>query len=518
MTDSNSSQAPSGDDPAIVIQGPMLIAAIGILASVNFMSILDMTIVTVAVPHIAGSLATAPDEGTWTTTSYAIAEAIMVPLTGWLAQRFGAVRVTMLSALGFGLFSALCGLSTTMGMLVTCRVFQGLCGGPLMPMSQTLLLRVSPKRFANLAMGLWTMTTILAPVVGPILGGALSDGPGWPWAFYINVPISIVCATLVWRMLGSRETPTVRLPVDYFGFVLLVIWVGALQIMLDNGHDQDWFASPFIVTLSIVAAIGFLAFLIWELTAEFPIVNLRVYRYGGFGLASLAMAFTYGSFFASVVLIPLWLQSNQGYTATLAGEVVAFNGVFGVLIAPIAAVSMSRVDPRLLMSIGLVIVAGATLDRTGFTPSMSFDQFILPQLAFGIGMPLFFVPLMTISVAMVPAAETATAAGLINFLRSMSGAFATAIVTSQWEDQAVRDRALLVGRLDHPADVLTKMSAGGGQMGASLQQLSNLVDNQTVMLATNQTFLYVGAVVACVAVGIWLLPKPNGPVRVSVGH
>jgi DHA2 family multidrug resistance protein len=179
---------------------------------------------------------------------------------------------------------------------------------------------------------------------------------------------------------------------------------------------------------------------------------------------------------------------------------------------------MSRVDPRLLMSIGLVIVAGATLDRTGFTPSMSFDQFILPQLAFGIGMPLFFVPLMTISVAMVPAAETATAAGLINFLRSMSGAFATAIVTSQWEDQAVRDRALLVGRLDHPADVLTKMSAGGGQVGASLQQLSNLVDNQTVMLATNQTFLYVGAVVACVAVGIWLLPKPNGPVRVSVGH
>jgi MFS transporter, DHA2 family, multidrug resistance protein len=506
------------DDPAIVIRGPQLVVAIGVLALANFMAVLDMTIVNVAVPHIAGSLAVAQNEGTWTITSYSVAEAIMVPLTGWLARRFGAVRVLCVAALGFGFFSALCGISTSLGMLVVARVMQGLCGGPLMPMSQTLVMRIAPRRHTNIALGLWTMTTILAPVAGPILGGTITDGAGWPWAFYINVPVSIVCAFFAWRLLSSRETPTQKTPVDYVGFGLLMLWVGALQIMLDNGQDKDWFNSPFIVTLAVVAAIGFAAFVIWELTDDHPIVDLRVFEKASFALASLAMTFVFGSFFASVVLIPLWLQSNMGYTATWAGYVVAFNGVFGVVMAPIAAMLISRVDPRALMSVGLSIIAATTFYRVGFAQNISFAQMIPPQLAFGLGMPLFFVPLMATTMSMVAPDKTATAAGLINFLRSMSGAFATAIVTAMWSDDATRDRVQLVGRLNHPDDTLAKLGGTPHHMGPALQMLDNMVQSQSVMLATNRTFLEIAVIVACVAAGVWLMPRPKGPVRMAAGH
>lgn len=516
MANEAPSNAQTADDPAVVINGPMLAVTIGVLALANFMAVLDMTIVNVAVPHIAGSLAVAPNEGTWAITSYSVAEAIMVPLTGWLAQRFGAVRVLVFAALGFGLFSALCGLSQNLGMLVVARVLQGFCGGPLMPMSQTLLMRVAPKRHVNMALGLWTMTTIMAPIAGPILGGTITDGPGWPWAFYINVPIAIVCAFFAWRLLGSRETKTAKAPVDYIGFALLALFVGALQIMLDNGQDKDWFSSPFIVGLAIIAGIGFISFLIWELTEEHPVVDLRVYRNRSFAVASLAMAFVFGSFFATIVLIPLWLQQNMGYTATWAGYVVAFNGVLGIFVAPTVAMMISRVDPRALMSVGLSIIAATTLYRITFAQNITFGQLIPPQIAFGIGMPMFFVPLMSVSMSSVSPAQTATAAGLVNFLRSMSGAFATAIVTSSWSNATIRNHDQLSGLVNQPHQVLDKL--GGGQnMASALQKLENMVESQSVMLATNQMFLILACVLACVAAGVWLIPKPKGPVRMPAG-
>jgi MFS transporter, DHA2 family, multidrug resistance protein len=517
MANEGPTNAQTADDPALVIHGPMLAVTIGVLALANFMAVLDMTIVNVAVPHIAGSLAASRNEGTWAITSYSVAEAIMVPLTGWLAQRFGAVRVLIVASLGFGLFSALCGISTSLGMLVVARVLQGFCGGPLMPMSQTLLMRVAPKRHVNMALGLWTMTTIMAPLAGPILGGTITDGPGWPWAFFINVPIAIICAFFAWRLLGSRETKVTKVPVDYVGFGLLALFVGALQIMLDNGQDKDWFSSPFIVGLAIVAGIGFLAFLIWELTDDHPIVDLRIYRNRSFAIASVAMMFVFGSFFATIVLIPLWLQQNMGYTATWAGYVVAFNGVLGIFVAPTVAVLISRVDPRALMSLGLSVIAATTLYRITFAQNITFGQMIPPQLAYGLGMPMFFIPLMSVSMASVSPSQTATAAGLVNFLRSMSGAFATAIVTSSWSDTASRNHALLSGRVNQPGHVLTQLGGTPQHMATALQKLDDMVQSQSVMLATNEMFLILAVVLGCVAAGVWLLPKPKGPVRMPAG-
>ena len=494
---------------AVYFHGWALVGTIVLLALANFMAVLDLTIVNVAVPHIAGSLAVSPNQGTWVITSYAVAEAITVPLTGWLANRFGAVRVFAIAAGGFGLFSLLCGFAPSLGMLVTFRVLQGFSGGPLMPMSQTLLLRVTPPRYAQLGLGLQTMTTILGPIAGPLLGGTLTDTLGWPWAFYINVPISIFVAFTVWRLLQSRETSTAKQPVDYVGLGLLVLWIGALQILLDNGQDADWFSSPFILTLAIVAAIGFVAFLIWELTDEHPIVDLSIFGNRTFSVLAAAMAFAFGSFFATVVLIPLWLQTNMGYTATSAGEVMAFQGVLGLFMAPVAALLISRVDPRFLMSSGLAILAGVTLWRTTFAQNMTFWQLVVPQLLTGLGMPLFFVPLLGLSVASVPASKTASAAGLVNFIRTMSGAFGTALVTTAWAQAATHARANIVGTLGQPQVALNTLQAHGLSAGQALQTLGDLVQSQAVMLATNQVSFVLAAIIASVAVGIWLSPKPK---------
>lgn len=501
-----------------VIHGLGLFGAIFVLATANFMAVLDTTIVNVAVPHIAGGLAVSPNEGVWAITSYSVAEAIMVPLSGWLAARFGAVRVFVIAAFAFGLFSALCGLAQSLGMLVVSRVLQGISGGPLIPMSQTLLLRSSPPRHTNLALGLWTMTTILAPIAGPLLGGTIADTIGWPWAFYVNVPVSIACGLLALRIFGRKEAPREKKPVDYVGFALLVVFVGALQIMLDKGQDDDWFNSSFIVTLAIVSVLGFVAFLIWELTAENPIVDLRVYRHRGFAVASAAMLLVYGSYFSSVVLIPLWLQSNMGYTATLAGELTAFNGVFGIVVAPVAALLINRIDPRLLLSGGITVVALTTLYRTGFASNIDFNHMIAPQLAYGLGMPLFFVPLMAMSVASVSADETASAAGLINFLRTMSGAIASTIVTTSWTAVATATRADLVGRLGNPQGALAQFEATGQSAGQALRSLDTLVQGQSVMVATNEMFLVSGILLLITAAGVRLMPRPKGPVAMGPSH
>jgi len=510
--------APSQGGSAHHLHGGLLFGAIFLLALANFMAVLDLTIVNVAVPHIAGSLAVSPNEGTWVITSYAVAEAITVPLTGWLAARFGAVRVFVVAAACFGLFSLLCGFAPSLSMLVVFRVLQGFSGGPLMPISQTLLLRVTPPNRAQMALGLQTMTTILAPIAGPLIGGSLTDSVGWPWAFYINVPIAIVVAFAVWRLFGAHETETVNRPVDYVGLGLLILWIGALQILLDNGQEKDWFASPFIVSLAVIAAIGFIAFLIWELTDEHPIVDLSVFRSRTFSVMAAAMAFTFGAFFATVVLIPLWLQTNMGYTATWAGDVMAFQGVLGVMVAPVAALAISRVDPRLVMSIGLSILAAVTFWRTSFTHDVTYWQLVLPQLLTGIGIPLFFVPLMGLSVAAVPPAQTASAAGLVNFIRTMSGAFGTALVTTVWDQTSTNVRVNLAGRLHQPQDTLATLQALGQSSAQATQSLSDIVQSQAVMVATNQVFLMLAVIIAGVAICVWLSPKPKGALSLAAAH
>ena len=511
MAAAAASPAPGRTDLGnIQLKGPALWLAGFVLAFSNFMAVLDMTIANVSVPNIAGGLAVSPNEGTWVITSYAVAEAITVPLTGWLAQRFGTVRVYTVAIALFGLFSFLCGLAPSLGFLILFRILQGLAGGPMMPLSQTLLQQIVPPKFRAQSMGLWAMTTVVAPIAGPVLGGKISDSMGWEWVFFINVPVALFLTFAAIRFLTSQETKTEKKPIDVVGFLLLITWVGALQIMLDKGKDLDWFHSGFIIGCLAVAVVGFIAFLIWELTEEHPVVDVRIFRYRGFAAPCLAMALAFGGMYASLVLIPLWLQLNLGYTATWAGYVTGFNGVLAVIASPIVAMLVTKVDPRALVSAGILWMAGIMAVRTTFTADMAYSQLIWPQIAQGLGMPLLFIPLMTVAMGAVKPWELASAAGLLAFVRTVSGAFATSITTTAWDDGGKKNHAVMAGRLQDPDQALNVMTAGGLSPDQALHQLDRIVQNQAVMTATNHIFMVTCAVMVVSVGAIWLAPRPQG--------
>jgi MFS transporter, DHA2 family, multidrug resistance protein len=501
------------------MQGAAMWFGGGLLAVSNFVVLLDATITNVSVPNIAGGLAASPSQGTWVITSYAVAEAIMVPLSGWLAQRFGAVRLFTASLIGFGICSALCGFAPTLGWLVLFRVMQGLCGGPIIPLSQSLLRRIFPPPKQAAAMGLWGMTTVVAPIAGPLLGGVLVDGVGWPWIFFVNVPVAFAVGALIWRNLAKHETTTERKPVDFVGLALLITWVGALQIMLDKGKELDWFHSTFIVTLALTAAIGFPAFLIWELTDEHPIVDLRVFRHRGFAASSAVMTLAYGSFFATIVLLPLWLQTNIGYTATWAGRATAFQGVFAVIMSPIVARLTVTRDSRMLVSIGVLIFGVINIWRSTFTTDIDFMQIVWPQLIQGFAIPLFFIPLTIVALSSVDQRETTSAAGLLTFMRSTAAAFATSITTTQWEDVSVARRVDLAGSLNGSSALLDTLTQAGSTAAQALRQLDALVQTQAVMLATDRVFFVSSFVFVLAAGAIWLAPKTKaGGGAASAAH
>ncbi len=504
--------------PAAMAGSTVLLAGL-VLALSNFMVVLDTTIANVSLAHIAGGLGISSSEGTWVITSYSVAEAICVPLTGWLARRFGEVKVFVAGMVGFGIFSFLCGVAPSLGALVAFRVGQGLCGGPLMPISQTLLLRIFPKERHGMAMALWSMTTIVAPIFGPILGGTISDNWSWNWIFFINVPIAILCSIAAVALLRNAESKTEKVPVDTIGLALLVTAIGALQIMLDLGRERDWFGSPFIVQLAVVAFVGFAFLIAWEFFDRHPIVDLKVFRHRGFTVSVLALTFTYGAFFASLVVIPQWLQSSLGYTATWAGYATAFNGVAAVFMAPIAAMLSQKIDPRLLVSGGILWLAATSLTRVlWWTSGADFWTLALPQLIQGAGMPFFFVPLTTLALGAVEEHEVASAAGLMNFLRTMSGAVATAVGVTMWENGAQRARDTLTGTLNGTQGAMATLQAHGFGVEQSRQYVSQLVDSQANAVSTVNLFELFAAVFVVAATIIWLAPRPKHAVSPGQGH
>jgi len=511
------SSQPSTEQP---LSGGMLWFAAIILAAANFVAVLDMTIANVSVPTIAGGLGATTSQGTWVITSYAVAEAITVPLTGWLAARFGAVRVFTVAIVLFGVFSAVCGLANSLGMLVFARICQGFAGGPLMPLSQTLLLRIFPKEKATAAVGIWSMTTLVAPVLGPMLGGYICDEYSWPWIFYINLPIAFGCAFFAWKLLKRYEEPLVRNPIDRIGLALLIVWVGSLQLLLDEGKNLDWFASTEIIVLGIVAAIGFVAFLIWELHEEHPVVDLRVFRHRGFSASVLTISLAFAAFFGANVLTPQWLQTYMGYTSTAAGMATAWTGIFAVFVAPLAAGLSAKVDPRKLVFWGVLWLGIVCLWRTVATTDMGYWEVAMPLMAMGLGMPFFFIPLTGLAMASVEEPEMASAAGLMNFLRTLSGAFATSLITTMWDDQTTVNHAELVAISDSD-QTLQRFFEGMGSVGeTTLQNIDRLINAQAVMLATNQVMTIVAISFIVAAFAIWLAPKPQRVVdpAASGGH
>ncbi len=515
---SNARMLPNGQ-PAL--EGGMMWLAAVMLAMANFLAVLDMTIANVTVPNIAGALGVSSSQGTWVITTYAVAEAISVLLSGWLAARFGAVRVFTLVVLVFGIFSLLCGLSTSLNMLLAMRLFQGMAGGPLLALSLTLLMRIFPPNKHMQAMGLYAMTTLVAPVLGPVLGGWICDHYSWPWVFFINVPLALLFSTVVWILLRRYEEPLIKNPVDKVGFVLMVIWVGALQIMLDEGKDLDWFGSEGIRILAIVAVIGFFAFLIWELTEEHPIVDVRVFRHRGFSSCMFVLCLAFGSFFGLNVLTPQWLQYNMSYTPVWAGLVAATGGILQIVFSPITANLSNRVDPRWLVFIGCFWLGGDTLWRSVATSDMDFWRICLPLFFMGVGMPMYYVPIMGLAMGSVEERETASASGLMNFVRTLAGAIATSLVTTSWEDRSKIAHDQLASIVDPTGQLAAQIAAAPGMAGQTAREmLNNMVTSQSLLLATNDLMIVIAIIFFIAAFSIALAPKPTRTVDAasSMGH
>lgn len=490
------------------LQGGKLLIAALVLALANFMVVLDMTIANVSLMHIAGGLSVSSSQGTWVITSYAVAEAICVPLTGFLAGRFGAVRVMTVSLIGFTIFSVLCGLSTSLAMLVICRIGQGLFGGPIMPLSQTLLMRIFPQQEHGKAMAIWSLTTVIGPILGPILGGTISDTWSWHWVFFINIPVGVLCALGMIHMFKHVSMPTQKLRIDAIGLGLLVIWISALQLILDLGHEHDWFSSRLIISLTVVMVIGFIAFLIWESTEPEPVVDLRVFRHVGFSSAVLALAFGFGAFFGCIVVIPQWLQMNLGYTASWAGYVTATMGFGSIMMSPIVAKLSNKYDPRMIASFGLVWLGLVTLIRAFWTNDADFWVVAIPQILQGFGVPMFFIPLSNLALASVRPQEIASAAGLMSFLRTIAGAVGASLSVTWWDDNMSVARSEIVTRLQ-PQATLDQLTQSGFHPNTALNMISNIVQKEAVTVAADHVFLLFFFIFMFAAALVWLAPKPK---------
>ncbi|HEX7640157.1 MAG TPA: DHA2 family efflux MFS transporter permease subunit, partial [Burkholderiaceae bacterium] len=478
------------------------------------MEVLDTSIANVAVPTIAGNLAVSPNMGTWVISSYGLAAAIVVPLTGWIARRFGEVRTFVASVLLFTLASALCGLATSLPMLVGFRFLQGLVSGPMVPLSQTLLLQNYPPARRGMAMALWAMTVVVAPIFGPLLGGYITDNATWPWIFYINAPIGVFAAATTWTLLRHRDTPTMRQPIDVVGLLALLVGVGSLQLMLDNGNDLDWFNSPVIATLAVVATVGLTFFVIWELTDEHPVVDLTLFKGRNFRFGTIAMALGYMAFFAMTVLLPLWLQTVMGYTPTWAGIATAPVGLFALVFSPLVGRNAHRFDLRLGASLAFLVFGGTAWWFSTFDLDTSLGHIVWPRMLQGIAVAFFFIPINQILLSGVQPQRMAAASGLSNFFRTLSGSIGTAVVTTLWSHRAQIHEVRLAENLT-PTGVpaqqyLGALAQGGAGTDMGYAQVQHLITAQGTMLATTEVFYGIAILFVGLIALVWLTKPPFG--------
>ncbi|MEY4738378.1 MAG: hypothetical protein RL302_2697 [Pseudomonadota bacterium] len=487
------------------------------LSAATFMNVLDSSIANVSLPAIAGDLGVSPNQGTWVITSFGVANAIALPLTGWLSQRFGQVRLFVTSVLLFVLTSWLCGLAPNMPVLIGMRAAQGFVAGPMMPLAQTLLLSSYPPALAGMAMALWAMTTLVAPVLGPVLGGWITDHTHWGWIFYINIPVGLAAGFITWTIFHKRETATRKLPIDTVGLTLLVVAVGCMQIMLDKGKELDWFHSPEVIGLGVVALIGFAFFIAWELTDAHPVVELKLLKLRNFWTGTVAMAVAYSLFMGNLVLLPLWLQQFMGYTSTQAGMLMAPVGLFAIILSPVVGKNIQKFDPRALTTFAFLVFSAVLFMRSHFNTQADFATIMLPTIVQGVAVAFFFIPLTTITLGGLRPDQIPSASGLSSFARIVGGSFGTSIAITIWQDRAAMHHAQLAELVNQGSTATTSalmgFSAAGMAPEAALAQINRMVDQQSFMLAANDVF-YASAIIFLLLIPfVWL----SRPIRAGRG-
>nr|WP_249213612.1 multidrug efflux MFS transporter permease subunit EmrB [Tatumella sp. JGM118] len=507
----------AGDNvmPQKPLEGLPLVLMTIALSLATFMQVLDSTIANVAIPTIAGNLGASNSQGTWVITSFGVANAISIPLTGWLAKRFGEVRLFMLSTICFAIASWACGMSGSLSTLIFFRVIQGVVAGPLIPLSQSLLLNNYPPAKRSVALSLWAMTVIVAPICGPILGGWISDNYHWGWIFFINVPIGIVVILLSLQTIRGRETKITRQPIDIVGLVSLVIGIGCLQVMLDRGKELDWFSSDEIIILTVLSVVALLVLLIWELTDDHPIVDLSLFRSRNFTIGCVSISLAYMLYFGTIVLLPQLLQEVFGYTATWAGLASAPVGILPVILSPIIGRFAHKLDMRMLVTFSFIMYAVCFYWRAyTFEPAMNFAASAWPQFIQGFAVACFFMPLTTITLSGLPPERMAAASSLSNFLRTLAGSIGTSVTTTLWSNRESLHHSQL-------AESVTPYNPNAQQMyqkleglGMTHQQasgyLAQQITNQGLIISANEIFWAAGGIFILLLVTIWFARPPFG--------
>ena len=497
------------------LEGAQLVLMTIALSLATFMQVLDSTIANVAIPTIAGNLGASNSQGTWVVTSFGVANAISIPITGWLAKRVGEVKLFVWATAAFAVASWLCGMSNSLGMLIFFRVLQGVVAGPLIPLSQSLLLSNYPPAKRSIALSLWAMTVIVAPICGPILGGWISDNYHWGWIFFINVPIGVVVVILTLQTLRNRETATAIRPIDTVGLVLLIVGIGSLQMMLDRGKELDWFSSPEIITLTIVAVIALAVLLVWELTDDHPIIDLSLFKSRNFTIGCLCISLAYMLYFGSIVLLPQLLQEVYGYTATWAGLASAPVGILPVILSPIIGRFAHRLDMRKLVTFSFIMYAVCFYWRAyTFEPGMDFGASAWPQFIQGFAVACFFMPLTTITLSGLPPERLAAASSLSNFTRTLAGSIGTSITTTMWTDREAMHHSQLTESVNAYNFNSQEMYGKLNQLGMSHDQASGWIaqqiTNQGLIISANEIFWASAGVFLFLLVLVWFARPPFG--------
>jgi MFS transporter, DHA2 family, multidrug resistance protein len=496
----------------------------------TIIEILDTSVANVSLGHIQGSLSAGLDEVTWVLTSYLVSNAIIIPITSWLAGRFGRKRYLMFSLTLFTASSLMCGAAPNLESLIVFRVLQGIGGGALQPLAMSILLESFPPKEHGMAMAVFGMGVVFGPILGPLLGGYITDTLSWRWIFYINLPLGILA--VIMTFLFIFDPPYIRRTdarIDYWGLTFLTVGLGCLQMVLDRGERLDWFESEFILISAVLSLICFVLFVLVELRVPYPVVDLRIFKNRSFTTGNLIMFMGFFSFFGSVVLLPLFLQNLIGYTAFLAGLVLGPGGMATVFMMPIVGRLVGVIDSRILLSGGILINACALYVMSHFNLQADFWTVIWPRIIQGIGISLFFVPLSTLTLSSIPKPQMGTGSAIFNLLRNLGGSFGVAFITTflsrrtQFHQLHLTEGfSIFDFKLQQAVPQLQSFLQQRGFEGTTAQRgslgaLYGQLQRQAAMLGFNDVFYVLFLCFLFLVPLIWIIRK-GGTIAVEGGH
>lgn len=476
---------------------PLFLATFGVSLAA-FLIVLDYTVANVSIPYISGDLAVSVDQGTYVITSFAVGNAVALPITGWLTKRVGMIRLMVLSILLFTLFSWICGASRNLMLLVVARFIQGFVAGPMIPLSQTILVTIYPPEKKTFATAFWATIIFGAPVLGPILGGWISYDYHWPWIFYLNLPFGLMSAFLIHLLLKGFETKKESPPLDWIGLILLFIGVACLQILLDKGQQWDWFRSPLVTTLAVGSVVAFSFLIPWEHFHKTPLLDLRLFKIRSYTISTIFIFFVYAIYFGGIVLVPLWLQTNMNYTSIWAGFAVAPLGIFPILFSAAIGGLVQRIGIIIPFILAFIFFAlssfiSAYLDTDVTLKYIGFTRFL-----FGVGWAFFVVPIFILNIQDVSMQKLPSAAGMFQFIRAMSGAIGTSVFTTLWIRRSAFQHSNITTYMAIGNEPTTQIMDQFSQMGFKKDKATALLDSlagdQAAMLALNDCFYFMGMV------------------------